>query len=738
MAPTAATTTATSATRRIGRKKKYLATSGRNSGKQAGRNFIIPQNKKQRVASSSMDKQYRALFRWPQPCGNVQLAGSFNNWGDKIDMEKGDDGTFSIVLELPVGLHTFKYFVDDVSWKYNPESAFAPDEFGNLNNFIMIVAKDQVQTPLETMIRSDDESGLPTMNPVASVASKAVRLHPSSSNSSSPGLRPLSPKLVASPLLLTKKTFVVGTPPLVARKSSTHDDSEYGLNISDETSRAARSGSITRSKSAESLPKLDQPEIIDPKNLFSVPKLPQAVVREYSTNSVLLAARTQHFGGDLVTQEHQEREKLGGHRSFIATPANVGTDVRPQRNGKLMIVLVGLPGRGKTFIGHILARHLTWMGHTTQVFNTSEYRREYVGAGIKHDFWNPENTTDYQKRAEISKKCLSDALDALTSDACTCVVFDATNATLERRHYIREEVARRSRCEMLFIESICDDPELIAISINEIKLNSKDYEKNTLEEVIVDYNQRIGHYHSIYKPLADSEQCSFIKVIDVGRQMFCNQVFGYLQSRIMFLMANLQIRPRPIWLSRHGQSMYNTQGKIGGDSLLSPHGAQYAAQLDKFINAHYPEDTRLSVWTSTMARTGQTVERIAARGRTVVKWKQLDEIDAGICDGLTYPQVAERYPDEYLARKQNKLHYRYPRGESYQDVIHRLEPVITELMRLDRPVLIVAHQAILRVLYAYLTNKSPEECPTIDIPLHVVIQLTPKAYHCEEVWHHPM
>ncbi|OQS07677.1 6-phosphofructo-2-kinase/fructose-2,6-biphosphatase, partial [Thraustotheca clavata] len=540
---------------------------------------------------------------------------------------------------------------------------------------------------------------------------------------------------VASPLLLNRKNIIPGVKPLLSKKSSTHDDSEYGLNVANETTRAARSGSMTRAKSAESLKKLEETTILTPKDLFIAPKLPQAVVREYSTNSVLLAARTQHFGGDLVTQEHQEREKQGGHRSFVATPS---TEVRPQRNGKLMIILVGLPGRGKTFIGHILARHLTWMGHATRVFNTSEYRREYVGAAIKHDFWNPENTADYQKREEISKKCLSDALDALAGDDCTCVVFDATNATVERRHYIREEVSRRSRCEMLFIESICDDPELIAISINEIKLNSKDYQKNTLEEVIVDYNQRIGHYNSIYRPLADSERCSFIKVIDVGRQMFCNQVYGYLQSRIMFLMANLQIRPRPIWLSRHGQSMYNTQGKIGGDSLLSPHGAQYAQQLDKFIAAHYPEDTRLSVWTSTMARTGQTVERIAARGRTVVKWKQLDEIDAGICDGLTYPQVAEMYPEEYLARKQNKLHYRYPRGESYQDCIHRLEPVITELMRLDRPVLIVAHQAILRVLYAYLTNKSPEECPTINIPLHVVIQLTPKAYHCEEVWHHPM
>jgi 6-phosphofructo-2-kinase/fructose-2,6-biphosphatase 2 len=69
---------------------------------------------------------------------------------------------------------------------------------------------------------------------------------------------------------------------------------------------------------------------------------------------------------------------------------------------------------------------------------------------------------------------------------------------------------------------------------------------------------------------------------------------------------------------------------------------KYATQLDEFIHANYPEDTtRLSVWTSTMLRTGQTVERIAARGRVVVKWKQLDEIDAGICDGMTYEQVSD-------------------------------------------------------------------------------------------------
>jgi hypothetical protein len=45
----------------------------------------------------------------------------------------------------------------------------------------------------------------------------------------------------------------------------------------------------------------------------------------------------------------------------------------------------------------------------------------------------------------------------------------------------------------------------------------------------------------------------------------------------------------------------------------------------------------------------------------------------GICDGLTYDQVKVRFPEEYRSRMQDKLKYRYPRGESYLDVIARLE-----------------------------------------------------------------
>jgi broad specificity phosphatase PhoE len=135
------------------------------------------------------------------------------------------------------------------------------------------------------------------------------------------------------------------------------------------------------------------------------------------------------------------------------------------------------------------------------------------------------------------------------------------------------------------------------------------------------------------------------------------------------------------------------------------------------------------VWTSTLRRTIQTALPLAGKSHA---FRALDEIDAGICDGMTYEQIREQLPEVYAARKADKFRYRYPRGESYEDVIQRLDPLIIQLERQTSPVLVIGHQAVLRALYAYLMDKPPNECPRLELPLHTVIQLTPTAYGCDE------
>lgn len=55
-------------------------------------------------------------------------------------------------------------------------------------------------------------------------------------------------------------------------------------------------------------------------------------------------------------------------------------------------------------------------------------------------------------------------------------------------------------------------------------------------------------------------------------------------------------------------------------------------------------------------------------------------------------------------------------------------------MELERHenILIVAHQATIRCMYAYFMDLDHEELPYARIPLHTVIELRPLAYQCVE------
>lgn len=174
-------------------------------------------------------------------------------------------------------------------------------------------------------------------------------------------------------------------------------------------------------------------------------------------------------------------------------------------------------------------------------------------------------------------------------------------------------------------------------------------------------------------------------------------------------------------------------GKIGGDANLSPRGEAYARELPRLVKeSGVPPGTKLIVWTSTLKRTGQTAQHLVSEmNYDKLEWKALDELDSGVCDGLTYEQIAERYPDDFRARDDDKYNYRYRCGESYRDVVTRLEPIIMELERSEN-VMIVTHQAVLRCIYAYFLNMSQEASPWMEVPLHTLIKLTPRAYGTEE------
>lgn len=302
-----------------------------------------------------------------------------------------------------------------------------------------------------------------------------------------------------------------------------------------------------------------------------------------------------------------------------------------------------------------------------------------------------------------------------------------------------------------------------------LKLSGPDYEGTDPVAALEDFKNRVAIYEKNYVPLGDYEEehnMPYVKMIDVGRKMISHQIRGFLACQAVFYLLNFNLSPRMIWITRHGESEDNIAGKIGGDSDLSPKGRKYAKaltrfmeaqrrewaikQADKMAHSQFPptagddtppnpyyggdgEQKNFCVWTSMLKRSIQTAENFDEEEYDVKQMRMLDELNAGIMEGLTYEAIKAKYSDEYECRKSDKLAYRYPGpgGEGYLDIINRMRPVIVELERMTDHCLLITHRSVARVLLAYFQGLNREDVADLDCPLGMLYQLEPKPYGVE-------
>lgn len=539
---------------------------------------------------------------------------------------------------------------------------------------------------------------------------------------------------------------------------------------------------------------------------------------------------------------------------------------------KLVIVMVGLPARGKSYITKKLARYMNWLQHDTRIFNVGERRRVAAGGpntlektrshshrpsflpsehrpslasingiidpkthlgasglaaqiqanGDKHEtrkpsvpaiqlppaadaqsgeavedgadgadltkvstpempdaeqmdqsanFFDPQNKRAALIREQCAMDTLDELLDYILEGNGSVGILDATNSTLERRKVIMKRIRERAGHELnvLFLESRCVDENLLESNMR-LKLSGPDYKDQDPVAALEDFKKRVAIYEKAYVPLGEYEEKNnmpYIQMIDVGRKVISHQIRGFLSAQANYYLLNFNLAPRMIWITRHGLSMDNVSGKIGGDSDLSPEGIQYAKTLTKFIeharrewdmkqlhklthshfppqpgdttppNPHYqPNDNNelpqksFCVWTSMLKRSIQTAQFFDDEEYDSKQMRMLDELNAGMMEGLTYSSIAEAHPAEYALRKKDKLHYRYPGpgGEGYLDIINRLRPVIVELERMEDHCLLVGHRSVARVLLAYFRGLKREEVADLDVPIGLLYCLEPKPY----------
>jgi len=501
---------------------------------------------------------------------------------------------------------------------------------------------------------------------------------------------------------------------------------------------------------------------------------------------------------------------------------------------KIVIVMVGLPARGKSYITKKIARYLNWLQHDTRIFNVGERRRVAAAAPVPSprpkdaraisatttslngipkapatppakihingktppetpleklpmpaldlddqpaepmdpqtaQFFDPNNEKAAHIRDDIAMATLDELLDYILDHGGSVGIFDATNSTLERRKMVMQKIRDRAGPELgvLFLESLCID-ETILESNMRLKLSGPDYKEQDPVTALEDFKKRVALYEQKYVPLGAYEEKNnmpYVQMIDVGRKVVAHQVGGFLSAQLVSYLLNFNLAARQIWITRHGESIDNVNGKIGGDSDLSDYGHAYARALtaftkherqvwgiyqrDKALSTHFPPqegDTTppnpdynhgeedgvhasksFCVWTSMLKRSIQTAQYFDEDDFDIKQMKMLDELNAGTMEGLTYEEIMTKHASEYQLRKSDKLHYRYPGagGEGYLDIINRLRAVIVEVERMTDHVLLVGHRSIARVLLAYFMGLKREDVADLDVPLGMLYMLEP-------------
>lgn len=398
-----------------------------------------------------------------------------------------------------------------------------------------------------------------------------------------------------------------------------------------------------------------------------------------------------------------------------------------------------------------------------QVFHVADYRRKLFGDYHAADWFDPSNEEACHLRDSCQNAATVDTVEFLNKNSNGVAIIDSTNATSARRQKLISMI-RTTGAKIMWIEVTNEDEAFLAKQYLNVVNYSPDYVGVQDADAFSDYRQRVDKYRSIFEPIdhprgdpktpTQESKWSYMKC-DHSKQYFVvNNVKGYLMQKVVNFIMNMRTTSHPFFLTRHGQSEYNDLGRIGGDSGLTEHGIRYAEKLAEFVSQRIVKDESGNdvpsrLWTSTMRRTKETAQFIQ-QNKILIRsesdpsveyewvqmrpraWHHLDELFAGSCDGMTYEEIEEQFPEEWSRRNVDKLAYRYPRGESYLDVIARLEPIIIEMERHQENLLIIAHQGILRIIYAFYMGLSRAEAPYVSIPLNTVVQIVPTAYKCFE------
>jgi len=395
---------------------------------------------------------------------------------------------------------------------------------------------------------------------------------------------------------------------------------------------------------------------------------------------------------------------------------------------KIVITMVGLPARGKSTMACKIAHTLELDEVKVKIFNNGEVRRKLAEEDTSApEFFSPDNLKGVAFREKCARINLDLARSFLENDGEVAIV-DAGNVTRQRRRRIGETFPS---IPVLFIECVNADGEALEANLKR-KASLKEFSHLSLEEALASFLARISYYERIYEPL--HEERNHIRVDSFEGCILQEKISDMIPyyDRIRDLITTRIVKN--LYLVRHGETYYNLEDRIGGDSNLTDQGwAQASALAEYFSTVRIP-----IIFTSSCQRTVQTAAPIAEKQDhcTIIALPEFNEIHAGVCEDMTYQEIQEQMPSVANARKSNKYGYVYPGGEGYVTMekrVHRGLQKVFYLNSYDDDILIMGHRAVNRMILSDFFFRPKQEVPYIYMPQnrYYHLQIDPYKKHFE-------
>eukprot|EP01064_Diplonema_japonicum_P033868 TRINITY_DN679_c1_g2_i1.p1 TRINITY_DN679_c1_g2~~TRINITY_DN679_c1_g2_i1.p1 ORF type:complete len:563 (+),score=74.89 TRINITY_DN679_c1_g2_i1:81-1769(+) len=414
--------------------------------------------------------------------------------------------------------------------------------------------------------------------------------------------------------------------------------------------------------------------------------------------------------------------------------------IRQRDTQPLVIVLMGLPARGKTYISRRIMRYLAWLGVKTQVFNIAIYRRKNLGFPDA-EFFNHHNTENKTKLLEVFEQALEDLVSWVTNDKGQVAIFDGTNHSIDRRALIIEKLLQVVPKDRIMFIEMCDIMGGASDSVSQKEiLLMPEYIGIDPTKANSDFERRISYYASAYETLSNSEGVPFIKCY--RNKMKMHRTNGYLTGKLTFLLMNLKVMHRHVYLcvtegtsSKEPDEASKPESDFLNDiTRTSSDPSPQDALEGSMERGKTPLDSssarlrKISQKNMSAARSGtegfaqallSLLEAQVPNKEEVTIWSANDSADADTVTQLQkagYPHVSWRYLDQcgFSVAEQ---------GETYEDIIERLEPIIFEIERCPTHLMICGHGTVMTALHSYLG-----ECAPTHLAPCTVVKIQPRAY----------